>query len=363
MSVTNRIVQYHHSKYPLSLYDTPGFEKIKDIANVITVINDLNTEYKNKVKQLHFIFYLMEANRNLLELDKSFLNQFQQWRIKTNNTTIPLVFILTKSKSKGEGENSKTVLAPILQNQFPFLNDSEIFSIEMPDIFQIYPPFGIKELMDWVYIFLQNHKRNENQIEAYTSTNTEQEIYDLNKQIYFLSQMTNKDIIFKSCQGAAIGIITSFVLITGAEAFIPIPFLTMALLFPAQAAMVAFVCLVYCIQSREIEISKWIKSFAIKGAVVYCGKLVANGIKCLPGTANLAGIFLDVGVSVISTSILGNLTIDHCESLFDLNKLKNWCKTAIKNYNAAIESFKELKQKFESIEANNESNNCYYEDC
>lgn len=361
MSVTSKIVQYHHSRYPLSLYDTPGFENSDNIDNVIKTINSLNTEFKNKVKQIHLFLYLINSqDRTLLKLDQEFLTKFQQWREQNNQTQIPLLFILTKTNSIQDSTDKKDLLAYNLKNDFPFPHYQGIFPIELSDIYHTNISFGMKELMEWLHKHFVQYEFNNETLGLYLDARTEKEIYALNKQIYFLSQFTNKKMIIKSCLYSALAIVAGFTVIAGAEGFIPLPFLDMYALLPTQIAMITSVSLVYGIQREINEIKQWLGSFVCNGILAYGGKFLANALKCVPILGTISGCIIDGGVSAIATGCIGASAITFCELNFDENALKQWCINVIENYNYAIESFNIFREYFEQIEINNNKNT--YED-
>lgn len=355
-SVTNKILQYHHSEYPLSFYDTPGFENENNIKNVIQAINDLNTQFKNRIKQIHLFLYLINSTRTLLDNDISFLRQLKKWKERNNQTNIPLLFIMTKSQKKDSSFKSTLI------------NDLKTiqFSVDYKDIFQIElsnSPFGMKELMKWLYDYYSEYKINDAVKEEYKNARTEKEIYQLNKDSYLLNKIISKDCILASNQSIALKVVSKYCLLVGAKGFTPIPFLNMKPPVSIQITMVSIICYLYGINVEKNNFIEDKKGLLYRnGIMTNFGNYVSNTIKVIPGIGTLVGCLLEGGINAVSTKSLGSSVISYCESLFNLEALREWCLNAIDNYNSAIESFKSYQSYFEQTESSVEETSHYYDE-
>ena len=93
-SVTKKISFYNHSEYPLTIYDTPGFENSETVKNVVEEIKKQNKEFKTMKQAIHLILYLIRyGERTFLDFEKSVLSQLSKHNAK-------MLFIVTKSPYK-----------------------------------------------------------------------------------------------------------------------------------------------------------------------------------------------------------------------------------------------------------------------
>ena len=97
-SVTKYVTFYNHKKYPLTIFDTPGFEDEKTVNDVVKVIEKKNKECKETKQQIHLIFYLFEfGTRTFYKNEKNILKELSNFGCK-------IFFIVSKSKFKFEEE-------------------------------------------------------------------------------------------------------------------------------------------------------------------------------------------------------------------------------------------------------------------
>ncbi len=93
-SITKKISFYNHSEYPISIYDTPGFENDDTVKNVIEAIKSQNKDFKSMKQSIHLILYLVSyGERTFLDFEKSVLSQLVIFNAK-------ILFIVTKSPYK-----------------------------------------------------------------------------------------------------------------------------------------------------------------------------------------------------------------------------------------------------------------------
>lgn len=212
-SVTNKIVQYHHSKYPLLFYDTPGLENENDITNVMNLLIKFDLELQQKKIQIHLILYLVNAqDRTLITLDNIFLKQLIQYRKKSNHSKTLLSYIITKSDTIKSGQIAKCQLITDLKKS-NYFNNEQVFPIETSDIYQTIQPFGINQFMNWLYETFKEHKISNDVITQYQTINDENEICSFNTINYFLFLADSREAILCSCESIAYQMITVYSLI------------------------------------------------------------------------------------------------------------------------------------------------------
>ena len=92
---TTKFNFYKHKKYPIVFYDISGFNHNEDneITNINSKIDEFNKEYKNIYKKIHAIFYAIDCNnvRILQEKEKELIQEIL-------NINIPIYIVGTKAK-------------------------------------------------------------------------------------------------------------------------------------------------------------------------------------------------------------------------------------------------------------------------
>lgn len=159
-SLTSHIVKYIHDKYPIVIYDTPGFEKEEDIDRVQKLIEEKNKTLDEEKNKIHCVLYCINtmAERTFIKNEFNFLK-------KLLDQNMDIFFIATHARSK---ENSRDYIEAtkmsLLQNSN---SDTRIENLED----YIYPvelkdegenkKFGIKEVFDALYDRYKDEKINE----------------------------------------------------------------------------------------------------------------------------------------------------------------------------------------------------------
>ena len=148
-SITNKIIKYIHEKYPIVLYDSPGFETEDNIVSVQKLISEKNKSLNEEKNKIHCIFYLVNRkNERFLKNEYNFLKNLIQEKID-------IFIVATHAESK---ENSADYIEAtkiyIQQNsngkeEIKNLNDY-IYPIELKNE-NNYKRFGLKELFNDVY--------------------------------------------------------------------------------------------------------------------------------------------------------------------------------------------------------------------
>lgn len=149
-TITTNIVKYIHEKYPLVLYDSPGFETEKNIEAVQKLITEKNQTLNEEKNRIHCIFYVLNRKNERTFIKKEY--EFLANLIKQN---MDVFIVATHAESKENSENYiEAVKIQILQNA----NDNEkiedlkqyIHPVELKNE-NNYKRFGIKELFNSIY--------------------------------------------------------------------------------------------------------------------------------------------------------------------------------------------------------------------
>ena len=159
-SLTSHIVKYIHDKYPIVVYDTPGFEKDQDIDRVKKLIEEKNKTLDEEKDKIHCVLYCINtmAERTFIKNEFYFLKSLLDQKMD-------IFFIATHARTK---ENSRDYIEAtkmsLLQNSN---SDTRIENLED----YIYPvelkdegenkKFGIKEVFEALYDRYKDEQINE----------------------------------------------------------------------------------------------------------------------------------------------------------------------------------------------------------
>ena len=169
-SVTKKISFYNHSEYPLTIYDTPGFENNESVRNVVEAIKRQNKDFKTMKQSIHLIIYIIRyGERTFLEFEKPVLSQLADFNSK-------ILFIVTKSPYKIEDEEFEEfqdTLCNDIQDMFKEVNKdiiTKLFGENFCDLMKSIIPinskkekkdneeFGLDTLFEKCYDLFKNEK-------------------------------------------------------------------------------------------------------------------------------------------------------------------------------------------------------------
>ena len=159
-SLTSHIVKYIHDKYPIVVYDTPGFEKEQDIERVKKLIEEKNKTLDEEKDKIHCVLYCINtmAERTFIKNEFNFLKSLLDQKMD-------IFFIATHARTK---ENSRDYIEATKMSLIQNSNsDTRIENLED----YIYPvelkdegenkKFGIKEVFEALYDKYKDEKINE----------------------------------------------------------------------------------------------------------------------------------------------------------------------------------------------------------
>ncbi len=149
-SLTSKIVKYIHSELPITVYDTPGFNKDEEIDKVEQLILDKNKNLKEQKNKIHFIFFLMniQSGRGFSDREITFIQRLLKEKMN-------IYYILTHAENKSDSNDFKAeVELSLIQNHLP-VKVENIFPVELKK-----NVFGLKELFNYLFTKYQCEKIN-----------------------------------------------------------------------------------------------------------------------------------------------------------------------------------------------------------
>ena len=159
-SLTSHVVKYIHDKYPIIIYDTPGFEKIEDIERVQQLIIDKNKTLNEEKNKIHCILYCINTSAERTFIEKEF-----EFLVGLLNQKMDIFLIATHARNKEFAEDYiEATRLNLIQNSN---NDKRIeelrkyiYPVELIED-KNYKKFGLKEVFNSLYEKYKYQKINE----------------------------------------------------------------------------------------------------------------------------------------------------------------------------------------------------------
>ena len=98
-SITSKIVKYIHEKYPLVLYDSPGFETNDNITSVKNLLTQKNKTLNEEKNRIHCIFYLLNQKS-----ERGFFGNEYQFLSSLIEQNLDLYIITTHAENEDNSE-------------------------------------------------------------------------------------------------------------------------------------------------------------------------------------------------------------------------------------------------------------------
>ena len=183
-TLTLRIVKYISDKYPIAIYDSPGFESEKDVELVQKLINQKNESLNEEKNRIHCVFYVLNAegertfSKKEFDILESLLNQ------KTEDQKMDVYFVITHAGKKENADSFEENAKLNIEQKFgrnKFDLKDKFFQVELEE--KGYKRRGIKELFTFLHQKYEKYKYDQ----KITSSN----IREINP--FFFGDITTKD--------------------------------------------------------------------------------------------------------------------------------------------------------------------------
>ena len=158
-TLTFRVTKYISDKYPIAIYDTPGFDEYEDIEKIKKLIKQKNKSLNEEKNRIHFVFYVINAksHRFIGEKEKEFLRSLLDQKLE-------VYFIITHAETKDNVKNYlKDFEINIIQDFGKDKADNlkkNIYPVELEED-ERYKKFGIKEVFTSLYNNYEKYKFSE----------------------------------------------------------------------------------------------------------------------------------------------------------------------------------------------------------
>lgn len=277
--------------FPLTVYDTRGFELGKDVQTEVkneivnTIRNGMLTQNINDA--IHCIWYCINTTSSRIEPEE--IEWLKQLSDETNNTRVPIIIILTQSFSRKKAEEMKQVIlnenldvvqvVPVLADDYEIDDELTIKS------------YGLDTLVKVMGEVLPN------------------EILDT----FYRVQKASVEEKIRYAQNA----VKTATIAAMAEAASPIPFSDSALLIPTQLTMITSITVIFGFDLNKSIITALLSSTLGAGGATILGKTVVAGLlKLIPGAGTAIGGAINAGTAGVITAALGEAYIGIMELVF-----------------------------------------------
>jgi uncharacterized protein (DUF697 family)/GTP-binding protein EngB required for normal cell division len=379
---TKKIINYKHQRYPLNIFDTPGYKEEEGHAKMIkNHIEKLQNSLNEEKSKLHLMIYIIDNKPRIFNQDDIDFIKF------IYNLDIPIFFIMNfcdeKNKNKYEIsiKSFKNVFNRDLKsdsekniNKFRYLDMSAIKEIIPCDF---YSKFNMNKVFNSIYKLYKPSLINENDI-----NDNNKKIGEIEKEFDRFKKLINDSFFFEhlkcindfitSKKYAANTIIWQYTVYASICGLIPSPFIDLGATTAIQFGMSYSISKLYynvlmnSAALNYIQEQTGISSLnKIKGkdAIVFISiKLItellkksaletviesmASYIKFVPviGTiiGGIASVFLNFGCTYSQGKYLSNLFEEAMKKI----PIHEIVGEAANSYNKAINAFKEIGDMF-----------------
>lgn len=325
--VTDHMRKLTKKDYPLSIYDTRGFELGKDAQKEVkreiidTIKEGIATKDVNKA--IHCIWYCINTASNRIEQEE--IDWLKDFSRDNQVTQVPVIIVLTQAFSKKKADEMRK-----------YIMDQNL------DVVQVVPVLAEDYEIDDEYV-----------AKAYgldllirvMSEALPDELQDTLQNVQIASLEEKKryaQAAVATATAAAVG-----------ECLVPVPLADCAMLIPTQVAMIASITTIFGFDVSKSVITGFISAtIGASGATVLGKTVVANLLKLIPGAGSAAGGAISSATAGILTTALGETYILIMSAVF-----KGEMSTKDLETEAGKTKIKELFKEQLKITGKNKENN------
>ena len=317
--VTKDIRKIEKADFPLTVYDTPGFElsdsQQREVKKEIIEIIDKGFRTQDINEAIHCIWYCINVNGNRTFDDSEieWLREFTQ-----SNTAVPVMVILTQAYPNSKGLEMKSLVekenlniakvVPVLAQPINF--DDEYTA----------KAYGLESLLEIM------------------SEALSPELQDTLQNLQKVSLEAKK----KRARAAVAAAVTA----AFGEGAAPVPFMDAFMIVPTQITMIATITVIFGIDVSKSLLTSFVTSvLGTAGATIAGRNIVTNILKMIPGAGTVVGGTISGATAGLITTALGESYIKIMELVY-LGELKK--EDIYSNKKLMSDIFKENLKKLKS---------------
>lgn len=290
--VTQSMRKYTKSGFPLSIYDTKGFELGKDaqqeVKEELLQTIKQGVESRDIDKAIHCIWYCINVTSNRFEPDE--IQWIKEFTEQNRVYQVPIIILLTQAFSKKNAQEMK-----------------KIIERENLDVIQVLP------------LLAQDYEIDDNYCAKAYGTDKLIEIMqealpDELIDTLMNVQQANLEMKQKKAQ-AAVATAATAAFTEGAS---PIPFSDAALLIPTEVTMIASITVIFGFEINKSVLTGLVSTIVGAGGATLAGKtIVSNIFKMIPGLGTIAGGAISGATAAMLTTALGEAYIGIMTAMFN----------------------------------------------
>ena len=306
--ITQEIAEYKQDAF--TIFDTKGLE-MQDFEGTKGSIEDFlkGKENQEVQEQIHIAWLcIAETSRRIEDGERELWRLLQSYHIPS---------ILTITKATQDADETGAKFSELVKNELGVRDDGRFQRVVAlsvkDDEGNASKVKGIDEIIKKTYTLLPEAQKN-----AFAR-----------KQVY------DKEMRRRANKERAKTIINRYTALAGGVAASPIPFSDIALLLPAQCAMIVHISSIYDLEISKDTAMTLAKAFAaVVGAGFATRVVVANIAKFIPGIGTLFGGAINVAAATTITKLMGEAYIAYLDDNFDnlAEALQNVGKDIIEKY-------------------------------
>lgn len=290
--VTTKIRKNVKKDYPLTIYDTPGFELSNEQQNnvkeeVLDIIQK-GIASKDINEAIHCIWYCVNVGGNRT-FDESELEWLRDFTDKNKVTQVPIIVVLTQAVPKKKAAEMK-----------------KLIEAENLEIRKVVPLLAQDMDFDGEYVARSYG------LDALINDMTEVLPDDLQSTLQNVQKAS-----LESKKMAAQAVVAAAVAGSIGEGAAPIPFSDAALLVPTQVGMIAGITVIFGLDINKSFLTSFVTAtIGSAGATVLGKTIVANLLKLIPGVGTVAGGAISGATAGLLTTALGETYITIMEMVY-----------------------------------------------
>ena len=289
--VTEHMRRITKKGFPLTMYDTKGFELNEDVQRQVKgeVMETIRSGFSTNdiSKAIHCIWYCVNATSNRIEPEE--IEWLRELGNENLDTQVPIIVVLTQCLSQKKSKE----LQQVIEN-------------ENLNVVQVIP------------VLAQDYEIDD----EYTA-----KAFGLDNLIRVMSEALPDELIVtlqhlqKVCleekRKMAQAVVAAEVTAAVAAGVAPIPVADCAVLIPAQVSMIAGITAIYGMELNKSFLTAFISAALGAGGATLLGKtVVSNILKLVPGAGSIAGGAISASTAGVITAALGETYILIMDQMF-----------------------------------------------
>lgn len=289
--VTTHMRKIEKPGFPLSVYDTRGFELGKVVQNEVKkeILDTINQGIASKEinQMIHCIWYCINTTSNRIEPEE--INWLKELTSANQAQQVPVIVVLTQAISNPNAEKMKKLLLE-----------------ENLAVAQIVPVLAQDYEIDATYTKKAYGLDNLIQIMGHCLP---EELMDTLQNVQIASLAEKKRHARKAIQVAALA--------TASEGVVPIPLADSVMIVPTQISMIASITVIFGFDVNKSILGALLSStIGASGATILGRTVSSNLLKLLPGAGSVVGGAISASTAAAITYALGEAYLLVMELVF-----------------------------------------------